>query len=295
MIETAIRCLIRPVRAKAWSSAGFLHFARQGVLYTILVISALFMIVPFLWMLSTSLKADQYVLTMPPQFFPRPLTLSSYVRLAELFPIERMFFNSLLVATLTTLGQLVTCSMAAYAFARMRFKGSNALFLAYLATLMIPFQVTITPLFILMRYLGWINTYQGLILPGVFSAFGTFLLRQFFLTIPRELEEAAFIDGASHWTIYWRIILPVGKPALATLGVFSFMGSWNTFLWPLFVVRDMELMTLPVGLATLHGRWLTHWNLVMAGTVITVLPMLVVYLLAQQYFVRGVIMSGIKG
>ncbi|MEW6232061.1 MAG: carbohydrate ABC transporter permease [Chloroflexota bacterium] len=253
------------------------------------------MIVPFLWMLSTSLKTDQYVLSMPPQFFPWPLTLGSYVRLAELFPIGRMFFNSLVVATLTTLGQLLTCSMAAYAFARMRFRGSSALFLAYLATLMIPFQVTITPLFILMRYLGWINTYQGLILPGVFSAFGTFLLRQFFLTIPHELEEAAFLDGASHWTIYWRIIVPLAKPALATLGVFSFMGSWNAFLWPLFVVRDLELMTLPVGLATLHGRWLTEWNLVMAGTVITVLPMLAVYLLAQQYFVRGVVLSGIKG
>ncbi len=295
MIETAIRPLTRAIRAKAWSVTGFLPFARQGVLYTILLISALFMIVPFLWMLSTSLKADQYVLTMPPQFFPRPLTLHSYIRLAELFPIGRMFFNSLFVAILTTLGQLVICSMAAYAFARMRFKGSNALFLVYLATLMIPFQVTITPLFILMRYLGWINTYQGLILPGVFSAFGTFLLRQFFLTIPRELEEAAFIDGASHWTVYWRIILPLAKPALATLGVFSFMGSWNAFLWPLFVVRDLELMTLPVGLATLHGRWLTEWNLVMAGTVITVLPMLAVYLLAQQYFVRGVVLSGIKG
>ena len=286
MIETAI---------KARSATGFLHFARQGLLYAILVVSALFMIVPFLWMLSTSLKADQYVLTMPPQFFPRPLTLRSYVRLTELFPIGRMFFNSLFVAILTTLGQLLTSSMAAYAFARMRFRGSGVLFLLYLATLMIPSQVTITPLFILMRHLGWINTYQGLILPGVFSTFGTFLLRQFFLTIPPELEEAAFIDGASHWTVYWRIILPLGKPALATLGVFSFMGSWNAFLWPMFVVRDLELMTLPVGLATLHGRWLTQWNLVMAGTVITVLPMLAVYLLAQQYFVRGVVLSGIKG
>jgi len=185
--------------------------------------------------------------------------------------------------------------MAAYAFARMRFKGSNALFLVYLATLMVPFQVTITPLFILMRYLGWTNTYQGLILPCVFSAFGTFLLRQFFLTIPRELEEAAFVDGASRWTVYWRIILPVSKPALASLGVLSFMGSWNAFLWPLLVVRDMDMMTLPVGLATLHGRWLTQWNLVMAGTVITVVPMLAVYLLAQQYFVKGVVLSGIKG
>jgi len=295
MTETTLVSSTGRLGTESRSVAEHLHFVRQMALYVILAISALFMIVPFLWMLSTSLKADQYVLTMPPQFIPRPLTLDSYVRLAELFPIRRMFFNSLLVATLTTLGQLVTCSMAAYAFARMRFKGSNALFLVYLATLMVPFQVTITPLFILMRYLGWTNTYQGLILPCVFSAFGTFLLRQFFLTIPQELEEAAFIDGASHWTVYWRIILPVSKPALASLGVLSFMGSWNAFLWPLLVVRDVDLMTLPVGLATLHGRWLTQWNLVMAGTVITVVPMLAVYLLAQQYFVRGVVLSGIKG
>ncbi len=278
-----------------WSVTRFFHFTGRGVLYAILVISALFMIVPFLWMLSTSLKADEYVLSMPPQFFPQPLTLRSYIQLAELFPIGRMFVNSLFVATLTTLGQLLTSSMAAYAFARMRFRGSGVLFLLYLATLMIPFQVTVTPLFILMRYLGGINTYQGLILPGVFSAFGVFLLRQFFLTIPRELEEAAVLDGASHWTIYWRIILPLAGPALATLGVFAFMGSWNAFLWPLFIVRDPELMTLPVGLATLHGRWLTQWNLVMAGAMITVLPMLIVYLLAQKYFVRGVVLSGIKG
>lgn len=295
MVETAIRPLMHAMLGKAWSSVNLFRLARRSVLYALLITGALFMLVPFLWMLSTSLKVDQYVLTMPPQWIPRPLTVRSYIRLTELFPIGRMFFNSLFVAVVTTLGQLLTSAMAAYAFARMRFRGSNVLFLLYLATLMIPFQVTITPLFILMRYLGWINTYQGLILPGVFSAFGTFLLRQFFLSIPRELEEAAFIDGATHWTVFWRIILPLARPALATLAVFSFMSSWNAFLWPLFVVRDLEIMTLPVGLATLHGRWLTEWNLVMAGTVITVVPMLIVYLLAQRHFVRGVALSGIKG
>lgn len=264
-------------------------------MYLILIVTALFMLVPFLWMLSTSLKANRYVLTLPPQFFPRPLTLESYTKLADLFPIGRILFNSVFVAILTMLGQLVTSAMAAYAFARMQFRGRDILFLVYLGTLMIPFQVTIIPLFIVMRYLGWINTYQGLILPGVFNAFGTFLLRQFFLTIPRELEEAAVLDGASHWTIFWRIILPLSKPALATLGVFAFMGSWNAFLWPLFILRDTEMMTLPVGLATLHGRWLTEWNLVMAGTVISIVPMLIVYLLAQKYFVRGVALSGLKG
>lgn len=263
--------------------------------YTLLTIAALFMVVPFVWMLSTSLKADQYVLTMPPQFLPNPVTFASYTRLAELYPIGRMIFNSFFAAIVTLLGQLVTCSMAAYAFARMRFRGSNALFLLYLATLMVPQQVTITPLFILVRYLGWINSYPGLILPGIFSAFGTFLLRQFFLSLPRELEEAAFLDGASHWTVFTQVIVPLAGPALATLAVFAFMASWNAFLWPLFVVNDPELMTLPVGLATLHGRYLTQWNLVMAGSVIAVVPMLIVYLFAQRYFVQGVVLSGIKG
>jgi multiple sugar transport system permease protein len=264
-------------------------------LYILLILGGLVMIVPFVWMASTSLKIGEYVLSMPPQWIPDPATLDSYRRIFELYPIGRMLFNSLLVAGLTTLGQLVTCSMAAYAFARLKFRGHNLVFLLYLATLMVPFQVTITPLFIMMRIFGWINTYQGLILPGVFSAFGTFLLRQAFMTIPTEYEEAAFMDGASPLTIFLKIILPLSKPALATLSVFAFMGSWNAFMWPLFIVREETLMTLPVGLATLQGRWLTEWNLVMAGTVITVLPMLLLYLIAQKYLVQGYVMSGLKG
>ena len=265
------------------------------LLHLLLILGGLVMIVPFAWMVSTSLKSGEYVLSMPPQWIPSPATLDSYRRIFDLYPIGRMLFNSILVAGLTTLGQLITCSMAAYAFARMKFRGHNLIFLLYLATLMVPFQVTITPLFILMRIFDWINTYQGLILPGVFSAFGTFLLRQAFLTIPTEYEEAAYMDGASPLTIFLRIVLPLSKPALATLSVFAFMGSWNAFLWPLFIVREETLMTLPVGLATLQGRWLTEWNLVMAGTVITVLPMLLLYLVAQKYLVQGYVMSGLKG
>jgi multiple sugar transport system permease protein len=265
------------------------------LLYLLLILSGLVMIVPFAWMVSTSLKSGEFVLSMPPQWIPSPATLDSYRRIFDLYPIGRMLFNSLLVAGLTTLGQLITCSMAAYAFARLKFRGHNLVFFLYLATLMVPFQVTITPLFILMRIFDWINTYQGLILPGVFSAFGTFLLRQAFLTIPTEYEEAAYMDGASPLTIFLRIILPLSMPALATLSVFAFMGSWNAFLWPLFIVREETLMTLPVGLATLQGRWLTEWNLVMAGTVITVLPMLLLYLVAQKYLVQGYVMSGLKG
>lgn len=267
----------------------------KTLMYILLIVSGAVMVIPFAWMLSTSLKGGGSVLTMPPQWIPDPATLDSYRRIFELYPIGRMLFNSLLVAGLTTLGQLITCSMAAYAFARLKFRGHNLIFLLYLATLMVPFQVTITPLFIMMRIFGWINTYQGLVLPGVFSAFGTFLLRQAFLSIPTEYEEAAYMDGASPLTIFLRIILPLSKPALATLSVFAFMGSWNSFLWPLFIVREETLMTLPVGLATLQGRWMTEWNLVMAGTVITVLPMLLLYLVAQKYLVQGYVMSGLKG
>lgn len=268
---------------------------KSVILYLLLILSAAVMIIPFLWMLSTSLKTAQYTLSLPPQLIPQPATLDSYRKLFDLYPMGRMMFNSLFVAVATTLGQLITCSMAAYAFARMKFRGSNLLFLVYLATLMVPFQVTITPLFILMRILGWINTYQGIILPGVFSAFGTFLMRQAFITIPVEYEESAVLDGASPLTIFLRIIVPLSRPTLATLAVFAFMGSWNAFLWPLFVVRDPVLMTLPVGLATLHGRWLTEWNLAMAGTVITIVPMMIVYMIAQQYLVKGFVMSGLKG
>jgi multiple sugar transport system permease protein len=297
MSETTF-ALQRDTDVKLARAARLRQFSRLGtklLLYLLLILSAIFMIVPFVWMISTSLKTSQFVLAFPPQFIPRPITLDSYRRLFELYPMARMFANSMIAAILTTLGQLITCSMAAYAFSRISFRGRDALFLIYLATLMVPFQVTITPLFILMRIFGWINTYQGLILPGVFSAFGTFLLRQYFMTLPKELEEAAFLDGASHFKVFWKVILPLTRPALATLAVFAFMSSWNAFLWPLFVLNDINLMTLPVGLATLHGRWLTEWNLVMAGAVITIVPMLIVYLFAQQYLVKGFVMSGIKG
>ena len=264
-------------------------------LYLLLIAGGLVMLIPFAWMVSTSLKSGEYVLTFPPRFIPNPATIDSYRKIFSIYPIGKMLFNSLFVAFLTTLGQLITCSMAAYAFARLKFRGHNVVFLLYLATLMVPTQVTITPLFIMMRIFGWINTYQGLIMPGIFSAFGTFLLRQNFLTIPVEYEEAAHMDGASPLTIFLKIILPLSKPALATLSVFAFMGSWNAFMWPLFIVREQSLMTLPVGLATLRGQWLTQWNLVMAGTVITIIPMFLLYLFAQKYLVQGYVMSGLKG
>lgn len=265
------------------------------VLYAILLLAAATMFVPFLWMLSTSLKSSQFILSMPPEFFPNPLTFDSYKKLLEILPFGRMMVNSFAIAIIVTVGQVITSAMAAYVFARMEFRAKNTLFLIYLATMMVPSQVTIVPLFILMRYLGWINTYQAIASPMIFSAFGTFLLRQSFLSIPKELEEAAFIDGASHWTVFWKIVMPVSRPALATLSVFAFMQAWNAYLWPLFVTNDENIMTLPVGLSLLHGRYLTEWNLVMAGAVVTVIPMLIAYIFAQEYFVKGVVTSGLKG
>ncbi len=268
---------------------------RRAALYLTLTALAGVMLVPFIWMVSTSLTQDQYVLSATPSLIPNPATLGSYQKLLDLLNIGGMFVNSLFVAVLTTAGQVLTSSMAAYAFARMRWRGRDVVFALYLITLMVPAQVTIVPLFILMRLFGWVNTYQALILPGLFSAFGTFLLRQAFLTIPREIEEAAFIDGASHWTVFRRVVLPLVKPGLATLTVFSFMGSWNAYLWPLFVARQDSMLTLPVGLARLHGQYLTQWNLVMAGAVISIIPILIVYLFAQRAFVRGIALSGLKG
>jgi len=262
--------------------------------YLVLCAGGLLMIIPFLWMLSTSLKPTGVALSMPPQIIPRQPTLESYRRVAETVPILRMLMNSVIVTTLAVLGQLATSALSAYAFARMHWRGRDVLFLLYLATLMVPAQVTITPLFILMQRLGWVDTYQGLIAPGLVSAFGTFLLRQAMLGVPREYEEAAFLDGGNHWTVFRHVALPSIQTSLATLTVFAVMGTWNSFLWPLFITRNERLMTLPVGLAMLHGRYTTEWSMVMAGAVITVLPIILVYLLAQRAFVRGVALSGLK-
>ncbi len=262
--------------------------------YLALVLSGLTMILPFVWMLTTSLKAPGSVLTIPPQILPRQLTLESYARVAETVPLLRMLGNSTLVTVVSVAGQLVTSALAAYAFARMRWRGRDQIFLLYLATLMVPQQVTITPLFIMMQRLGWVDTYQGLIAPGLISAFGTFLLRQAMLGVPREYEEAALLDGGTHWTLFRHVALPMIGPSLATLAVLATMSSWNSFLWPLFITRDERLMTLPVGLSLLQGRYTTEWSMVMAGAVITVLPIILVYLAAQRAFVRGIALSGLK-
>ena len=287
-----------PVQAQADSqislSVKLLAFA---VRYVPMILLVMAMIVPFLVMLTTSLKPEAFVLEARPNLLPTVVSFDAYAELARRIDLPRVFFNSFLVAGLGTLGQVLVSAMAAFAFARMEWRGRNTVFLLYLATMMIPGIVLVIPQFILVRSLGWINSYAALILPSLFSAFGTFLLRQSFLGLPKDFEEAAFVDGANYFTIFWRIVLPLSGPALATLGVFSFMGLWNSYLWPLFVARRDDVMTLPVALAFLQGetRGVTEWNIVMAGSVVAVLPILIAYILAQRWFVRGVVVSGIKG
>ena len=273
-----------------------MNSTKRFALYLVMALIVIVMVLPFAWMLSTSLKSQEFILQTTPQLIPDPITVESYVQLADRIEIFRIFFNSSVVAVITTLGQILVSAMAAYAFARMEWRGRDTVFTLYLATMMIPAVVLVIPQFILVRSLGWINTYAGLIVPTLFSAFGTFLLRQAFLGLPKDFEEAAFIDGANRFTIFWRIILPLSQPALATLAVFSFMGSWNAYLWPLFAARRPEVMTLPVALGVLQSgpRALTEWNMVMAGAVVTVVPILLVYLIAQRWFVGGIISGGLK-
>lgn len=285
------------VKSKNTAPAIQRGFWRYVATYGVMLLLIAVMILPFAWMLSTSLKSQEYILQATPQLIPNPLTTESYTLLAERIDLSRTFFNSLLVAVISTVGQIIVAAMAAYAFARMQWRGRDVVFTLYLATMMIPSVVLVIPQFILVRSLGWVNSYAALIVPALFSAFGTFLLRQSFKGLPKDFEEAAVVDGANHLTIFWRIILPLSQPALATLAVFSFMGSWNAYLWPLFAARKAEVMTLPIALATLQAgpRALTEWNIVMAGAVIMVLPILLVYLLAQRWFVQGIVSSGLKG
>jgi ABC-type glycerol-3-phosphate transport system permease component len=270
--------------ARLWDT---LMPVRTVFFYAMLIFIAVGMLVPFLWMVSTSLRPPGAAFSYPPQILPTTFDLRNYQQLFTLVPFGRYFLNTVLVTVLTVAGQVAFCATAAYAFARLSFIGRKAFFVLFLATMMIPFQ------------LGWVNTYTGLIAPGISSAFGIFLLRQAFLTIPRDYQDAARIDGANEWTVFFRIFLPLTKPALATVSVFAFMGTWNDLLWPLLVARDEEHRTLELGLAYFNASSSAfqqpNWPLMMAASVVVLLPVLVVYLFAQRYFVAGIALSGVKG
>ncbi|KRF28112.1 carbohydrate ABC transporter permease [Paenibacillus sp. Soil787] len=268
---------------------------RNLLSHFILIVAAIILMFPFVWMLSGSFKDNLEVVRMPPNLIPDTFRFSNYVEITKYFPIYRFLGNSVGVSLVTTAAQIVVCAMAAFVFAKIPFRGRETLFVLYLITMMIPMQVTMTPLFIVFQKLHLTNTYLGLILPGIFSAYGTFLLRQHIMTIPDPLIEAARMDGATYVRVFVSIILPLSKPALATLAIFAFMASWNNFLWPLIITSDKELMTLPIGLSKLQGRWATEWNILMAGNVISFIPIFIVFLFASKYFIKGMTMSGVKG
>lgn len=265
----------------------------QVGLYLLIVVAAAVMLFPFLWTVITSITADGNLAAGPTLIVKDP-TLSAYRTLLDTLPMWRITLNSLVVAIVATLAQLITGSMAAYGFARLEFRGKQVIFALYLATLMVPLQVLVVPLFIEMKTLSLQDTYFALLAPSLASAFGIFLVKQAIDGVPRELDEAATIDGGGHLRIFVTIILPLVRPALATLAIFAFMGSWNSFLWPLVVMRSPELMTLPLGLSTLHGQFTTQWNVVMAGSVLSIIPIAIIYLLAQRHIITGLAHTGIK-
>jgi multiple sugar transport system permease protein len=262
--------------------------------YVLLVLGAVVMIGPFVWMVATSLTSGVQLDNVDAGLLPNPATVAPYRALSQAFPFWRFVANSIGVALVSTALQLFTSATAAYAFSRLKFRGSGALFVLYVATMMIPLQVIIVPLFIEMRNLNLVDTYAGLVAPTIVSSFGVFMLRQAFLALPKELDEAAFVDGAGHFRVFGRVLLPLVRPALATFAVFAFMASWNGFLWPLVIAQTEAHMTLPVGLSLLLGRYGPAWNVVMAGSALSALPILTLYVFAQRYVVRGIAYSGIK-
>ncbi len=262
----------------------------------ILLFGAVLMIVPFLWIIETAFGDAAAAYRLPPTWWPQNPTLDNFLSVFRQVRFGLFILNSLKVAGAITLGQLITCSTAAYAFARLNFPGKNVLFILLLSALMIPLQVTIVPLFILMRQLGLYNTHWALILPPLISPFGVFLLRQYFSTIPTELEDAARIDGAGTFTIFWRIILPLAGPAMTTLAIVTFVYWWNDFLMPLIMINTPDLQTLPVGLILLRGRYSAgSTSSIAAGITMAILPVLVAFLILQRYIIKSIATTGLKG
>ena len=281
--------------ARPASQPAVLPLLLRGFSYVALTALAVLCLIPFVWMALTALKPENEVMTNPPRWLPSVLAWWNFPRAFTFYPFDRFLWNTLLVAVAATLLQTAVAVLAAYAFARLRFPGRNVLFLAYLGTLMIPHQVTIVPLFLMMRTANLADTYWALILPSAFHAFGVFLMRQFLLTLPRELEESAYIDGASRLRVLWQVLLPLSRPALATLVLFTFIREWNAFLWPLIATRSLEMRTVAVGLTLFTGQYGTEWHLLMAAATVTIIPSLIIFTLCQRYYIEGIALSGFGG
>ena len=264
--------------------------------YSVLILIAISMVAPFFAMINLSLTPESDIFSSPPKFLSSEFTLANFKHVFDSIPVGKYFFNSLLVSTLTTLGQVVFASLAGYAFAKLKFKGSSALFLLILITMMIPPQVNIIPLFYIMREFHWVDTYQALIVPGFFGGFGVFLLRQFFLSIPKDLEESAKMDGCNIFQTFFKIAVPLALPAIATLAIFTFVTSWNSFIWPLVITNSESMRTLPLGLASFKGsfREITLWGDLIACSVICTVPVVGVFLLGKKYFINDLLQGSVK-
>lgn len=266
----------------------------QGSLYLILVAAAIVTLFPFVWMLLTSFKPEAEIVSYPPRLWPETFSMEQYVNIWSRIPFLTLFRNSVLFAVGVTLISLLFDSMTAFAFSRLHFPGRDKWFILVLVALMIPIQVTMIPLFLLLNKWGWLNTFHGLIVPRATNAFGIFMLRQFFIGLPKELDESARMDGCSEFRLYATIILPLAKPALASLAVFHLMYNWNDLMWPLIITSTQEMRTIPAGLALFMGQHVVEYGVLTAGVAISLAPLLVAFLFAQKYFVQGIAFTGLK-
>lgn len=276
------------------SMEKILTTVRRIFIHLLLFVGIAITLAPFIWMISTSFKSSESVFTFPPQWIPKHPTIEQYQALFREVNFLQFFKNSVIVAFGITLFSLFLNSLGGFAFAKHKFPGREKIFALLLATMMVPGQITMIPVFLMLKSVGLINSYWGLIIPAGASAFGIFLMRQFITTIPTDLIESARIDGCSEFRIYWTIILPLCKPVIAALGIFTFMGSWNAFLWPLIIMIKENMYTLPVALANLSGQHATKFGLLMAGAVVVVIPVLIVFIVAQRYVIKGVAVTGLK-
>lgn len=269
---------------------------QRFLIYVLLILGSIVFMIPFLWMVSSSLKELPQIFVYPPQWIPDPFRWDNYVVTLGKMDFLVALKNTLLITGLGVLGQLLSSSVVAYGFARLRFPGREFLFLLVLSTMMLPPQVTMIPVFIIFRSLGWVDTFKPLIVPAFFGggAFFIFLLRQFFLTIPKDLEDAARIDGCGTFRIFWQIILPLAKPALITVAIFSFMNHWNDFMGPLIYLNSAHKRTLAIALQSFQGQFTAEWNLLMAASIVVLIPVLVIFFALQRYFVEGIVLTGIK-
>jgi multiple sugar transport system permease protein len=273
----------------------FAFWLRRFLLYLALLVTSLIMLTPFYWSVTTSLKLEQFVYASPPQWWPTPATFKNYISVVTQLPFLRFFTNSIVVSGSITLGNVFFDTLAAYAFAKLRFPGRNLIFFLLLMGLMVPFQVNLIPMYRIMSILGWLDSYPALIVPTLTTITGIFLMRQFMLTIPDEILDSARMDGCGEFGVFWRVALPLSLPGIATLVIITFMGAWNDFLWPRIVTSSQTMFTLPVGLTQLQSRYTSNTAEVMAGTVLVALPMILVFLLMQRQFIEGMTAGAVKG